>query len=259
MIILSKMFCKISKQIVKAVVPEWIIKKYLNNRQIKLEQSLLGKSPSNVFGAIYKGNMWGKADSEKKFYSGPGSHDPVVVQAYTQKIVSFLKDHPDLTVVDLGCGDFNIGKNFVPLSKKYIACDCVEDLLTFNRQNFVFDNLEFKLCDITTEVIPEGEICFIREVFQHLSNDHIISVLSKLSRYSYVFITEAIPLEEFAPNVDKPTGPFSRVYKGSGVDLRASPFDFVKNSFEISIFWEFERKDSKLRTYFLRNLKLKAS
>ena len=68
------------------------------------------------------------------FYSGVGSHSPEIVDPYIDAVKSFLKSFGEpIVVCDLGCGDFNVGKELVSLSKKYIAVDIVPDLIARNR------------------------------------------------------------------------------------------------------------------------------
>ena len=81
---------------------------------------------------VYKLKLWGSNSSE--FYSGEGSHLPEIVTPYIEKVTSFLKSfEKPLIVCDLGCGDFNIGKELFPFTEKYFAIDIVQDLIEFNK------------------------------------------------------------------------------------------------------------------------------
>ena len=74
--------------------------------------------------------------------------------------------------------------------------------------------------------LPDGDVCFVRQVLQHLSNDQILKILPKLAAYKYVFVTEHIPTrtKSYTPNVDNPHGPDVRLYWNSGVFLEQPPF-----------------------------------
>jgi 2-polyprenyl-3-methyl-5-hydroxy-6-metoxy-1,4-benzoquinol methylase len=77
---------------------------------------------------VYEKNLWGGNTAD--FYSGEGSHLPEIVTPYITVVSGFLQSFENpLTVCDLGCGDFNIGKELVKYSKKYIAIDIVENLI----------------------------------------------------------------------------------------------------------------------------------
>ena len=174
---------------------------------------------------IYENNLWGGEKSE--FYSGLGSHQPETVNPYITVVSAFLKDFETPPVVcDLGCGDFNIGKELVKYSKKYIAIDIVPNLILHNRKEFKADNLEFRALDIATDVLPSGDVAILRQVLQHLSNAEIKSVVENLYAFKYIILTEHIPEEYFDPNKDIISGQGTRLKKQSGVNLYASPFNF---------------------------------
>jgi len=174
---------------------------------------------------IYENNLWGGKKSE--FYSGLGSHHPETVEPYIAAVSAFLKDFETPPVVcDLGCGDFNIGKELVRYSRKYIALDIVPELIAYNKKEFKADNLEFHALDIATDMLPAGDCAILRQVLQHLSNAEIKCVVEKLYDFKYVILTEHLPAEDFEPNKDIISGQGIRLKKQSGVCLSASPFNF---------------------------------
>ncbi len=174
---------------------------------------------------IYEKNLWGGNKSE--FYSGLGSHHPETVNPYIAVVSAFLKDFKTPPVVcDLGCGDFNIGKELVKYTKKYIAVDIVPDLITRNKKEFQADHIEFHPLDIATDFLPSGDCAILRQVLQHLSNVEIKSVVEKLYAFKYVILTEHLPEEDFEPNKDIISGQGIRLKKHSGVNLLAPPFCF---------------------------------
>ena len=84
---------------------------------------------------IYELNLWG-GDSTN-FYSGIGSHHPELINPYIEVVTSFLTSFESpIVVCDLGCGDFNVGKELVKHAKKFIAVDIVPDLIANNRIKF---------------------------------------------------------------------------------------------------------------------------
>ena len=91
---------------------------------------------------VYTMNLWG--DNSAKFYSGIGSHHPDIIEPYIEAVTSFLNSFKSpVTVCDLGCGDFNIGKDLVKYTGKYIAVDIVEPLIALTPKNSIRKNLEF--------------------------------------------------------------------------------------------------------------------
>ncbi|WP_420321677.1 class I SAM-dependent methyltransferase [Flagellimonas sp.] len=172
---------------------------------------------------VYEAKLWG--DNGTEFYSGNGSHDPELVQPYVDALKLFLKSFENpLTVCDLGCGDFNIGKKLVAHTQKYIAVDIVEDLIIFNREKFLLPNLEFRCLDIAKDELPRADCAILRQVLQHLSNSEIKNIVDKLCDFKYVVVTEHLPQDDFSPNIDIISGQGTRLKKQSGVDLQAAPF-----------------------------------
>lgn len=174
---------------------------------------------------VYKMKLWGSDSSV--FYSGEGSHLPEIINPYISSITSFLKSFQnELIVCDLGCGDFNIGKELVQFSKKYIAVDIVEDLITYNKEHFKIKNLEFQCLDIAKDDLPQGDCALVRQVLQHLSNNEVQSIVNKLSKFKYVILTEHLPIGDFEPNKDIISGQGIRIKKQSGIKLTSPPFNF---------------------------------
>ena len=182
---------------------------------------------------IYEKHLWGGSESE--FYSGEGSHLEELVQPYVKVVSDFLTSFPiPITVCDLGCGDFNVGKELVKYTKKYIGVDVVESLIKFNKEKFTAENLEFQCLDIAVDELPAADCVIVRQVLQHLSNKEVQNILQKLSAYQYAIITEHIPDGEFVPNIDIISGQGIRLKKQSGLDLLAPPFDWkVKDKKEL--------------------------
>jgi hypothetical protein len=174
---------------------------------------------------VYTMNLWG--ENNTAFYSGEGSHSDALVKPYVSAVTRFLKSFKNpLVVCDLGCGDFNIGKKLVQHAKTYVAVDIVSSLIKHNKDTFKAEHLEFKCLDIATDSLPPGDCALLRQVLQHLSNKEIQQILSKLSQYKYVILTEHLPEGLFTPNIDIISGQGIRLKKQSGINLLAAPFNF---------------------------------
>ena len=187
---------------------------------------------------VYALKLWG--DNNSDFYSGEGSHLPIIVDPYLTAVKRFLISFKSQFVVcDLGCGDFNIGKELFQYSINYIGVDIVADLIKHNKQKFIADNLEFHCLDIAKDELPSGDCAILRQVLQHLSNAEIKIITDKLKAFKYVILTEHIPKGDFIPNKDIISGQGIRLKKQSGVDLLAPPFNLkvkeVKELMSISL------------------------
>ncbi len=174
---------------------------------------------------VYEMNLWGSDNSE--FYSGEGSHLPEIVSPYIKVLTSFLNSFKTpLSVCDLGCGDFNVGKELVKYTKKYIAIDIVDDLIKHNKVKFNKDNLEFQCLDVSADNLPSGDCVLLRQILQHLSNSEVKKIVNKLTNFKYIFLTEHVPLGDFIPNKDIISGQGIRLKKQSGIKLTSPPFNF---------------------------------
>lgn len=178
----------------------------------------------DVMNQIYNLKLWG--GNKFDFYSGDGSHDSKIIEPYLNNIISFLKSYNNaITVCDLGCGDFNIGKHLTNYTSKYIAVDIVKTLIERNKILFKEDNLEFLCLDIIEDALPKGDCVILRQVLQHLSNKEIQKILKKLSAYKYIILTEHLPFGDFVPNKDIIAGQGIRLKHNSGINVLEAPFN----------------------------------
>jgi hypothetical protein len=187
-----------------------------------------------TFQRIYRHQMWGTDGSQ--FFSGVGSRGPVAA-VYVDTMVPIIAAHlsepnSNATIVDLGCGDFWVGARLLEQlpSAKYIGCDVVPELVENNRKTFASNRIQFRLLDIVSEDLPMGDICLVRQIFQHLSNQEIACTLQKLQKYRHVYVTEGQPImREGEMNPDKPTNEdvrFNwRTGCGRGVELDQPPYN----------------------------------
>jgi hypothetical protein len=187
-----------------------------------------------IFRNVYKRNLWGSS-KENPFYSGIGSRG-VAADAYIETMARLLNNLSSemgrkIAVVDLGCGDYEIGRALlarVP-AMDYIGCDIVPELIAHHSKEKPDFRARFKVLDIVYDELPAGDVCLIRQVFQHLSNANINAVLAKLYKYTKVYVTEGYPVVPEGPtNPDKSVGFHvrfnSRTGRGRGVELDKDPF-----------------------------------
>lgn len=193
-------------------------------------------STKKMFREVYHTNFWGDESRAKgEYYSGPGSHDDRVVNDYVTRVKEFILQNPNLArAVDIGCGDFNIGKRVCPLFKSYIGVDIVDELIDFNSKKFDIKNVKFQVLDAINEEPPKSDVIFVREVLQHLKNSEIKSFLSNIKKNTTcLIVTEALPglMHEFEHNLDRGVGPNTRFSRNSGVVLTSAPFllDFERS------------------------------
>jgi hypothetical protein len=215
-------------------------------RQIKRRLKRVGKRAAHlfmnkerrrrqIFRDIYKDGLWGK-DQQSRFFSGVGSRGGAA-NTYVEKMAALIELHAaelgrSPVVVDLGCGDFEVGNALLSRLPNitYVGCDIVPELIAHHNQHYGTDRISFRQIDIVVDPLPAGDICLVRQVLQHLSNEEISNIMTRMGRYKLVYVTEGHPEQRIGPvNPDKATGADVRfdwkTGRGRGVELDRAPFN----------------------------------
>ena len=207
----------------KQLVPDWARHKYRRLRRLAEHTVNRSRTPEQVFSRIYAQGLWGNAGNT--FHSGSGSTEAHAVE-YVRVLEAYVAEHSIRSIVDLGCGDFTVGKRIAALGVDYIGVDVVPALIQHHTQHHASAGVRFMHLDIVADPLPQADLCLIRQVLQHLSNDQIARVLRKLSQYEHVLVTEHYPGKgaHVVPNKDKPQGHDTRIEDDSAVFLEHPPF-----------------------------------
>ena len=218
------------KSLIRNLIPSASLEFYRRLRRSFQRRRNRNRPIEEVFTDIYLGNRWGGAKGQ--FCSGNGSTDDAIVSSYVSMVAekSRSEGFRGRAFVDLGCGDFHVGRQLLPFCSQYAGADIVKPLIARNQEEFGSPSVRFVGLNIVEDALPEGDVCFVRQVFQHLSNRQILAVLPKLRAYRWVFITEHYPTESGAirPNKDKVPGADIRLYDNSAVYLCEPPFDLPR-------------------------------
>lgn len=209
-----------SSKTLKGIYSRWC--QFKVNRE--LNQRYGGMSRRGIFTAIYSNSTWGGGGG---YYSGPGSHIDSYIIPYCNLIKDFISSHKDIKrVTDLGCGDFNVASKWITDDIYYTGVDIVPGLIAHNEKQYASEHVRFMCLDIVEDELPDGDLCLIRQVLQHLNNSDIAKVLAKLKKYKYVIITEhVIPKDKAITfNADIKTGNHTRLAMHSGLYLDEPPF-----------------------------------
>ncbi|MBI4118482.1 MAG: class I SAM-dependent methyltransferase [Parcubacteria group bacterium] len=176
--------------------------------------AVASQSRAHLFDEIYKKHKW-------LFGSGSGSV-AVLNRPYIRFVNSVLEKHSDIhTVVDIGCGDWQIGQNLELGNKDYVGCDISRFILEKTKQKFASPRRRFIHLDAVTDELPQGDLVIVRDVLQHLSNKEVARVLSKLGKYKYAIIQNDIR-SGGTRNRDIRTGDFRQL------DITAPPFNATR-------------------------------
>jgi SAM-dependent methyltransferase len=210
------------KTTVKLFVPERVLASYRNARLRWDMARAQGQSREEIFRDIYRNNRWG-GDSGT-YSSGTGSR-PDVNASYIALVSSLICSERVRRVVDLGCGDFEVGRRLLSPEVKYIGCDIVPELVAHNAARFATKCIEFRTLDAVTDPLPEGDLCIIRQVFQHLSNSDIAKVLRKCRQYRLLLVTDEQVINDKSDcNAEILAYHGTRRVFGQGLKLERAPF-----------------------------------
>jgi len=235
----------------KQLVPDWARYRYRRLRRLAEHTLNRGRTPEQVFSRIYAQGLWGNtADS---FHSGSGSTESHATE-YVRMLEAYVAEHSIRRVVDLGCGDFMIGRKIAALGVDYTGVDVVPALIQHHTARHAGPRVRFAHLDIVRDPLPPGDLCLVRQVLQHLSNDQILKILPKLAQYPHVLITEHYPGHgaRVIPNRDKPQGHDTRIEDDSAVFLEHAPF---RQKIE-DVLLEHETTPLKRRGEVLRTLRV---
>jgi hypothetical protein len=223
------------RSVIRDVIPGPLLSAYRKYRLSKSARRDERMSAEEVFTDIYSNNRWG--GSPGSFCSGSGSREPSIVSPYIARLRSELDllGGTSLTVVDLGCGDFSVGRQLASACGQYIGVDIVKPLIDHNLNTYSTPQITFRRANMIVDELPDGDVCVVRQVLQHLSNGEILTVLPKLFKYRWCFITEHHPSPGrlIQPNADKPHGGDIRVTRGSGVFLDQPPFSVPASRYRL--------------------------
>jgi len=225
------------KRIIKSLISSVLFRASPRQKDLTGSGQNTEKGLKEIFTEIYRNKKWG--GEKGRFHSGQGSSEEAVVRPYVSTITGYLKacGHKKPVLVDLGCGDFEVGRHFIDYSGGYICVDIVCDLIRKLKTAGFGKHVKFQCLDITKDDLPDGDICFLRQVLQHLSNGEILKILPKIKKYKVAFITEHYPKDnpDTVPNRDIRCGHSIRLYRDSGVYLDKPPFNIPAGALQLML------------------------
>jgi len=171
----------------------------------------------NIFEKIYLESEW-KEDFGTD--SGPGSSIECSID-YVKFLNNYIKENKTTSILDLGCGDFNLMKHIELERIEYLGVDIVEFIIKNNIKHYKKNNINFEHNDILVyKPQKKFDLIIIKDVLQHLCNNNISKLFNNINYANHILITNDIILE----NEDCIDGDYR------GIDLQKYPFNMpVKN------------------------------
>jgi hypothetical protein len=136
-----------------------------------------------IFSDIYERGYWGSnMESAYRGSSGSGS-DPEYNRPYISWLRGFIHNRKIQSVVDLGCGDFRCGPLIYDgLNLTYTGLDVYRPMIHFLQSEY--PEYQFMHLNVFSNVeeVPPGDLCILKDVLQHWSNQDITGFLESLIR-----------------------------------------------------------------------------
>ena len=202
-------------------------RRYLSAVRVRRRLRRLGRmSRADAFDEIYTSGGW--ADNSEG-PSGTGSYGPFA-DHFVEFVSNLIADHAVVSVLDIGTGDFHIGRQLCSKVDRYVAADVSQVVLDRNRSLFGhLREVDFIQLDACVDPLPAADLVLVRQVLQHLSNFEVEELLRNVEGSScrLALIVEHHPAPQglIAPNLDLPAhGPLVRTRWHSGVFLEEPPF-----------------------------------
>lgn len=170
----------------------------------------------NIFENIYKTNEWSHG-------SGTGSL-PENTEEYREFLQNFLRKNNIKTVLDAGCGDWQFSKLIDWTGISYIGIDVVPFLIEENNKKYARENIKFYKKNVLESELPKADLIILKDVLQHLSNENILKILSKLEKFKFIIIVNHFSAE----NYDCQDGQYRPI------DLKKAPFNLGGETFTLS-------------------------
>lgn len=182
---------------------------------------------TEVFTQIYETGEWdrdsstGNQKNDAKETSGTGSSiDNALI--YVEYLKDFFKKKQIKSVVDLGCGDWQISRHIDWKGIEYSGVDVVEYIIERNKKLYGAKNITFIKADGTEFSLPKADVLICKDVLQHLTFKDILSFITQLKKYKYcIIVNDVDPTTLTCENVDMPRGYYRPI------DLTKAPF-FLK-------------------------------
>lgn len=96
-----------------------------------------------------------------------------------------LGQFPIRSILDLGCGDWNWMRHFVPLHGQnkdieYVGWDAEQTPVAWLNETSGRSNIHFEARDICTEPLPSADLVILRDVLFHLQPAIVNSILQRV-------------------------------------------------------------------------------
>lgn len=190
--------------------PLW---KHLIYLYLAFSSALFGNG-AEIFTKIYETWPW----SEEGFLFSGSSIE--ITHEYVDFLETFMKENEIRSVLDIGCGDWAYCRYIDWDGIEYVGIDVVKMVIDRNQKLYSNDSIQFIHGDVLTIDLPQADLVICKDVFQHLSNKDILTLLDKMKQFQHCLVTNFVdPITFSAENTEIETGAFHNI------DLSNPPFN----------------------------------
>jgi hypothetical protein len=173
------------------------MKRILFSLSILLTNAIVAEdSVSSAFSNIYENKIWG-ANDQGEGISGKGSVFENAKE-YVAFLKGFLAAHSCKSVVDIGCGDWELSKNINWDSIQYRGYDVVQKVIDKNNTLYGSPNIQFFCDDAILSKTPPADLLLCKDVLQHLPTNMVKEFFKKLPNYKYCLLTNDVAMHNNA-------------------------------------------------------------
>src|SRR5947208_1822289 len=87
---------------------------------------------------------------------------------YAQAVNVLIATMKIKSVVELGCGDFRVGRIIARSGVRYTGVDGKDAVIARNRELYQKRKVRFYARDVIRDELPDGDLCLVGKLFQHL-------------------------------------------------------------------------------------------
>ena len=141
----------------------------------------------DTFDDIYEHDRWNGG-------SGPGSN-PMHTREYVEFLDGILWDGHVDSLLDVGCGDWQLGQQFNLAGIRYKGLDVSQKAVSLAHMRAP-RGTDISVGDIG-DVTERFDLVHIKDVFQHLPFDEVRRILEASRRHRLVLVTNEYPAADF--------------------------------------------------------------
>ena len=142
-------------------------------------------------------------------------------QQIAEHLPALISEMGIQSVLDIPCGDLEWMKRIDLGGAKYIGADVAPSLIAYLDSQF--PDREFRVLNITKDVLPKVDLIFCRDLFVHLSNKDIRSAIRNIQLSGSKYLATTTFTQRLA-NKDLPF--LTRAVAWRTLNLEKTPFNF---------------------------------